>query len=332
MKRRNFLRTLGMGTGAAMASVTGGSMFRFAQAQVANPKILIVVFQRGGCDGLNTVVPYGDGEYYNLRPSIRILPPSANAQSAIDLDGFFGLHPGLAPFKPLYDSGVLAVMPATHYPDASRSHFDGQDNLESGGTEPEFGWLNRYLEVSSGAGMRAIGVGGSLPHALKGNEVVSVFDNLTSFTLDLPPDEEQFILQRIAAVYGQTADPTKRYRELLHTVGRTVVNDLATINSIADPNSYQPEFGANYPGTRFGRQLRQTAQLIKEGLGLEVASLGLGGWDTHDGQGGAAGRQADLHADFAGSIAAFYQDLGARTSDVVILTMTEFGRTARENG
>ncbi|MEM7255710.1 MAG: DUF1501 domain-containing protein, partial [Pseudomonadota bacterium] len=296
------------------------------------PKTLVVVFQRGGCDGLNTVIPYGDGDYYSLRPSIGVPAPSGAAGSAIDLNGFFGLHPALGALKPVYDAGDLAVLPATHYPGATRSHFDGQNNIEGAGEDIDFGWLNRYLEQTAGTGLRAVGIGGSLPRALKGNEVVSVFSNIGNFSLGLPPDEEQFILERISAVYGQTADPSKRYRELLHTVGRTVVNDLALIEGIQDPNQYQPANGAVYPDSTFGRQLRETAQLIKEGLGLEVASLGIGGWDTHDNQGGAQGRQATRHGDFASGLAAFYTDLGSQMNDVLVLTMTEFGRTAAENG
>jgi uncharacterized protein (DUF1501 family) len=338
--RRTFLRALAGTTAGAGTFVLDHPFrprFRLANAQLATGKTLVVVFQRGGCDGLNTVVPYGDGEYYVLRPTIGIAPPSGgDPASAIDLDGFFGLHPGLADLKPVFDDGDMAVFPTAHYPEASRSHFTGQEWIESGApVDDTDGWLNRHL-VSAAAStgeLRGVGIGSSLPHALRGDAVVSVFNNLADFTLDLPAAEEQFILDRLFPVYGQTPDPAKLNHELVHRFGRVVINDLSVVAGI-DVDGYEPAPGASYPNTTFGRQMRQTAQLIKEGVGLEVATLGIGGWDNHSDQGGGdlGGRQARRFVDFAGGIAAMYHDLGSLMDDVVILTMTEFGRTAKENG
>lgn len=301
----------------------------------------MVVFQRGGCDGLNTVVPYGDDTYYNLRPSIAIAPPNAgNPEAAIPLQDdthadFFGLHPALAAFDPIYKAGDLAVLPTVHYPDASRSHFDSQAFIESADTAKSLdGWLNRHLSTSSTtADLRAVGFGGTLPHALKGPEIVSSFNNLTHFNLGLPSAESDALLQRLTPIYGQTPNLNVPYQESLHHFGRVLVHDLDVISQVTS-TPYVPANGAVYPSSTFGKQLQQTAQLIKSGVGLEIATLSMGGWDTHGNQGGgnAHGSQARRLADFANSIAAFYNDLGGQMQDVMVLTMTEFGRTAKENG
>ncbi len=341
--RREFLRFLATAGASTAAFALGGPLRpRLAFGQGAAGRVLVVIFQRGGCDGLNTVVPYGDPDYYALRPSIAVPPPAAgNAAAAVALDGFgapssfFGLHPGLAPLLRVWSDGHLAVLPATHYPDASRSHFDGQGNVESGAaTATVDGWLNRHLvSLPRPAALRAVGVGDELPHALRGPLVVSAFNDLASFRLGLPADEEQALLTDLGRVYSQSADDGRAYRELVLGHGRAVVNDLAVLSGI-DPNGYQPANGAAYPASPFGRQLRQIAQVIKSDLGLEVAALSIGGWDTHSNQGGGegSGQQARRHQDFAGGIAALYDDLGAGIADVTILTMTEFGRTAAQNG
>ncbi len=341
MNRRGFLKTL-MGTSCAACAFALDHPLRprVRLAEAATGKTLVVVFQRGGCDGLNAVVPYGEDAYYNLRPTIAIAPPSVgDAEAAIALDDdthpdFFGLHPALAAFDPIYKAGDLAVLPAVHYPEASRSHFDSQAFIESADTEKLLdGWLNRHLSTSSiTADLRAVGFGGTLPHALKGPEIVSAFNNLTHFKLGLPEAESNALLQRLTPIYGQTPDLNIPYQEPLHQFGRVLVHDLDVISRVT-ATPYVPANGAAYPSSSFGTQLQQTAQLIKSGVGLEIAALSMGGWDTHGKQGGgsADGVQARRFADFANSIAAFYHDLGSQMNDVVVLTMTEFGRTAKEN-
>ena len=335
MKRREFLRYLAsVSATTAAAALTNPLRPRLSFAQTANGKTLVVVFQRGGCDGVNTVIPYGDPEYTQLRPGIAIAPPNgANPNSAIDLDGFLGLHPALRPLQTIWDDGNLAVLPAVQYPNATRSHFDGQQNIESAADATDLdGWLNRHLvTLPRPASLRAVGLESALPHSLRGSEIVSSFRDIGSFNLGLSAAEDQALLTELNRVYSQQPDSSKAYRDLVTGFGRVLVNDLAVLSSI-DPDSYVVENGAAYPNSTFGRQMRQVAQLIKQGLGLEVAALGIGGWDTHSSQGGPFGRQASRHADFAAGIAALYTDLGAtRRDDVVILTMTEFGRTAAEN-
>ena len=343
MKRREFLRFLATaGAGTAAFAFTNPLRPRLAFAQSGSGRVLVVIFQRGGCDGLNTVIPFGDPSYYALRPTIGVPPPDpADPTSAVALNGFgappdfFGLHPGLAPLRRIWNDGRLAVLPATHYPNASQSHFDGQENIESGAVRatPD-GWLNRHLVAQPRpAALRAVSFGDELAHALRGQLIVSAFNDIASFRLGLAADQEQALLTDLSRVYSQASDDGKAYRRLVLGTGRAVVNDLAVLSGI-DTAAYQPANGAAYPNSSYGRQLRQVAQLITSDVGLEVAALSIGGWDTHSNQGAGepSGQQARRHADFAAGIAALYTDLGARIADVTILTMTEFGRTSAENG
>jgi uncharacterized protein (DUF1501 family) len=336
LKRRDFLR-YALSAAAGTAAAVYGNPFRlrarFADAQVATGKSLVVVFQRGGCDGLNTVVPYGDPDYYRLRRTIAIPAPGSGSTAALDLNGFFGLHPGLSALLPMYQAGDLAVLPAVQYPNASQSHFDGQFWIETatygGGAD---GWLNRHLvTLPRNVSLRAVGFGSELPDALRGQAVVSAFNDIGDFTLGLPGVDESALLADLSRIYSQDPD-SRAYRSLVQGYGRVLINDLTVLSGV-DPSTYVPANGAVYPSTGFGSQMRQIAQLIKADLGLEVASLSIGGWDTHSGQGGGqpSGQQSQRHQDFANGIAAFHRDLGTRMNDVLVVTMTEFGRTAAEN-
>ena len=344
IKRRDFLRgsikaVLGAGlVGSQLTPSPLNLLIRPAMAQSAPAPTLVVIFQRGGCDGLNTVIPYGDDDYYALRPTIAVTPPDpADPDSALDLDGFFGLHPGLAGLKGIFDQGDLAVMPAVQYPDYSRSHFDSQNFIESGVREDNRdGWLNRYLNSSDGASaagqLRAVNFGGSLAQSLRGPVPVSSFSSIAAFNLGLADTEERELVDTVLPVYQQ-ARQDDHYRDLVREFGLVQFNNLDIARSI-DTAGYQPANAAQYPDNSYGRQLREVAQLIKQGVGLEVATVSVGGWDTHSNQGGgeADGRQARNFRNFGDGVAALYTDLGAAMDNVVILTMTEFGRTAHENG
>ncbi len=328
MQKRDFLKYM-------LATTAGGSWLTqsvsTAMAATA-PKSLVVIFQRGGCDGLNVMVPYAENEYYNLRPTIAIAPPGSNG-GALDLDGFFGLHPAMSSLYDLYQRGNVAAFPAVHYTNASRSHFDSQQYIENAEVNRgNKGWLNRHLSSSENSvGMRGVSFGSSLARALDGPVSVSAFSDLRNLDLDLDTATEQRLINRLSGIYNQNTSNRRPYDDLLRRSGRTFLNDLNFINSI-DVNNYQVENGANYPRNNYGRQLAQTAQLIKTGAGLELATIDLAGWDTHFSQGGATGAMASRLGDFSDGIAAFYQDLGSQMTDVMVLTMTEFGRTARENG
>lgn len=294
-------------------------------------KTLIAIFQRGAVDGLNMVVPFGESAYYSLRPSIAIAKPAAgNAETAVNLDGFFGLHPGLASFKPLWDSKRLAIIHATGSPDNTRSHFDAQDYMESatpGVKSTADGWLNRFLQSKSdpeGRVFRAVSMTQTMPRVLQGKAPTLAISNLADFNIragrssaSVQGGFEQIYDQSVNDALGGTGKETFE-----------AVNYLKRVN----PAQYQPENGAQYPRTPFGTRLLQIAQLIKAGVGLEVAFADIGGWDTHVNQGSARGQLGNLLQQFGNGITALYTDLGNRMDDVVILTMSEFGRTARENG
>jgi len=337
MNRRGFLRSaLSAGIATGLFLVDNPLRPRIRLAQAGSGKTLISIFQRGGCDGLNTVVPYGEDEYYNLRPTIGIAPPNpGDPLSALDLDGFFGLHPSLAPFLPLYNSGALAILPAVQYPNSSHSHFSGAVFIAIRAPINNInGWLNRHLASHPHSDqLRAISFGSDVSQALRGDVFVSSFNDINSFNLGVGSDVEATLLSRLLGIYNQPlAEPTQ-YRQLVQNSGRTIFNDLDVLRTI-DTSNYTPENGAVYPNNRYGRQLMQIAQLIKAGVGLETATVNINGWDTHSVQGGGdpGGRQARQLRTFSEGIAALYADLGTRMSDVVILTMTEFGRTAKQNG
>ena len=291
-------------------------------------KILVAIFQRGAVDGLNVVVPFGEKRYYELRPTLAIPAPAGGANSAIDLDGFFGLHPALAPLKPIYDARRLAIVDAVGSPDPTRSHFDAQDYMESGtpGLKATTdGWMNRALPKAAmkTSPVRAIGLGSSLPRSLRGRNAAVAIDNLKEFQIKDASGSASF-----ETMYNATLDT------LLHGAGKDTFEAVKMLQAI-QKQSYTPEGGAQYPKGRFGQSLLQIARLIRAGAGLQVAFADVGGWDTHVNQSAgppAQGQLANHLAEFGQALAAFYQDLGDRMEHVTVVTMSEFGRAAQENG
>jgi uncharacterized protein (DUF1501 family) len=294
-------------------------------------KTLIAIFQRGAVDGLNMVVPHGERAYYDLRPGIGIAKPGS-ADGAVNLDGFFGLHPSLAPLKPFWDSRRLAIVHAVGSPDNTRSHFDAQDYMESatpGLKATADGWLNRYLQSKSDperSPFRAVSMTQLTPRAMQGKAPTLAVSNLSDFAIRAGQNSAS-VQGGFEAIYGQTAN------DMLGGTGKETfeaVNYLKKVNLA----QYQPQNGAQYPRTPFGNSLLQIAQLIKGGVGLEVAFTDTPGlnWDTHANEGNGRGQLGNLLQQFSNAIAALYTDLGPRMDDVMILTMSEFGRTARENG
>ncbi len=352
MQRRVFMKN------GALALVTVGlspSLLRrtvFAQQLTggaatlgnARGKVLVCLFQRGAADALNVVVPHGEAAYYRLRPTIAVPRPSlAATNSAIDLDGFFGLHPSLAPLKGLWSQGILAPVHAVGSPSSTRSHFDAQDYMESGtpdvkGTKD--GWLNRYLaargtcedcgpgarEARGGHGrdsslFRAVSMTQQTPRILMGPEASVAMNAIEEFAIRASGP---------AAANVESMYATGR-ADVVHAAGGEMVEAMKILKA-ANLAQYQARNGAEYPRSQFGQRLRQIAQLIKSDIGLEIAFADVGGWDTHVNQGGATGQLANRLTDFAQAINALVTDLGDRMADVVILTMSEFGRTARQNG
>ena len=285
-------------------------------------KILIAIFQRGAVDGLNMVVPFGEPRYYQLRPSIAIPKPDATPASAVDLDGFFGLHPSLATLKPMFDARHLAIVDAVGSPDPTRSHFDAQDYMESGTPGLKAtgdGWMNRALlkPVGPRSPLRAVSLGSGLSRTLRGGNDAIAVNNLNDF---------QVRDQKSAATFESMYDHS--HDTVLHGTGKETFSAVKIMQSI-QKQSYTPANGAKYPAGKFGQNLQQIARLIKADVGIEVAFAEIGGWDTHVNE---SNQLSNNLREFAESLAALYQDLGDRMADVTVVTMSEFGRTVRENG
>jgi uncharacterized protein (DUF1501 family) len=330
--RRYFLKQ----GGVAMVGLS--AMPAFLQRAVAatpmpNKKQLVVLFQRGAADGLNIVVPFGESNYYRLRPSIAIPQPKrGGGDAAIDLDGFFGLHPSLAPLEPLFHKNQLAIVHAAGSPDPTRSHFDAQDFMESGTPglkSTEDGWLNRTLETvpeENASPFRAVAMGPNLPRMLHGSAPAIALPDLKQFkVMAQAPGMNQMVEGGFEAMYAQSVD------HALHGTGTETFEAIDLLRK-ADPAKYQPENGAQYPTSRLGQSLQQIGQLLKANIGVEILFVDCGGWDNHVNEGGVQGQLSNLLKDLGSGLAAFHQDMGDRMQDIVVVTMSEFGRTAKENG
>jgi len=324
LSRRIFLRH---GALAIVGTAAVPAFLRRAASGATAPgtrrKCLVVIFQRGAADGLNIVVPHGEPAYYAMRPSIHIPRPSV-----IDLDGFFGLHPAMSPLEPLWSQKQLAIVHAAGSPDPTRSHFDAQDFMESGtpGVAREDGWLNRTLHSlpDSHPALRAVAMGPSMPRILSGSEPVIAINQLHDFTI-VNGNRNAAVQNSFEAMYAGSVDAA------LHGSAQETFEALKMLQS-ANPAQYSPAAHANYPQGRFGGSLKQLAQLIKANLGVEIAFADIGGWDHHVNEGSTEGQLANVLRDFSQSLAAFWTDLGDLAEDTVVVTVSEFGRTAGENG
>ena len=335
--RRYFIKTAGLslfGVGLVPSFLRRTAFALEQPSGSARRKILVAVFQRGAADGLNIVVPFAERDYFAMRPTIAIPQPGRNAgegRGVIDLNGFFGLHPALASLKPLFDARHLAIVHAAGSPDNSRSHFDAQDYMESGTPgvkSTQDGWLNRTLQtehVPVDSPFQAVALGPSLPRILSGKASAVAVSNVNSFGIAGGNPAAAPLGNTFEAMYAQSVDA------VLHGTGQETFDAVKMLKS-ADPQHYTPAPGANYPKGRFGDALRQTAQLIKANLGVQIAFTDIGGWDHHVNEGAVEGQLSNVLRDFSQSIAAFWTDLGPLGEDTVIVTMSEFGRTARENG
>jgi uncharacterized protein (DUF1501 family) len=328
LSRRLFLKSAGVA--AAAYGTVPSFLLRTAYAQnpagagsAKNRPILIAIFQRGAADGISMVVPFGDSKYASLRPQIAIPAPSrGSSESALDLDGFFGLHPSLGSLKPLYDAGRLAMVHAVGSPDNSRSHFDAQDYMESaapGNKGVADGWLNRYMQTDpkpkGTAPFRAIAMSSNMPRTLLGPAPALAMTRIQDFDV------------RGGGRQGG-GDIYSAFEALWHNETFDAVKMLKDAN----PSRFQPENGAVYPNQPFSQSLMQIAQIIKADVGLEVAFADLSGWDTHANQGAVAGQLSQRLREFGDGIAALYRDLGDRMRNIVVVTMTEFGRSIKQNG
>ncbi|BDC53121.1 hypothetical protein F183_A54360 [Bryobacterales bacterium F-183] len=316
MNRRLFLKSSAL----AMFGVGASPLWLSKAAAAATnnngarKKVLIAIFQRGAVDGLNMVVPHGEARYYELRPTIAIKNP-------LDLDGMFGLHPSLEPLMTPWKDGKLAIVNAAGSPDPTRSHFDAQDYMESGTpgvkSTPD-GWLNRALPGGKPPSpVRAVSLGPSLPRTMRGAREAVAISNLKDFRIANAKDSESF-----ESMYASTMD------KMLAGTSKDTFDAVRAVQNV-ERSVYTPANNARYPDTRFGNSMKQIARLIKADAGLEVAFADMGGWDTHVNE---VPQLSNLLRDFGGTLGAFYTDMGDRMADITIVTMSEFGRTARENG
>ncbi|MEX0802190.1 MAG: DUF1501 domain-containing protein [Candidatus Binatia bacterium] len=321
--RRSFLKSAGLGFVALGLPPAFLVRAAGAQEQDARGKVLVVIFQRGGMDGLNVVIPFKDPAYYQLRPNIAIGEPASGEEKAIDLDGFYGLHPALAPLKELYNKGHLAIIHAAGSPDNTRSHFDAQDYMEigtSGIRNTPDGWLNRCLRERSKteSPMRGVAMTTRTPRMLAGSTPTLTLSSIEEFRL-----RHEKLGSSLKKLYANSSDP------LFRQGGASLFEAMATLRKV---ETKIPGSMAIYPNGRFGHNMKQVARLIKSDVGLEIAFVEIEGWDTHVNEGGATGQLANRLKELGAALGAFYQDLDDRMEDVVLLTMSEFGRTARENG
>jgi uncharacterized protein (DUF1501 family) len=341
MDRRYFLKSSGIAL-ASFGMIAAAPKFlrQFAEAATlenayGRKKILITVFQRGAVDGLNMIVPHGAGEYYDLRRNIAVPRPNKGDGGALDLDGFFGLHPSLKPLERFWNDKTLAVINSSGSPDNTRSHFDAQDYMESG--TPGYkatcdGWLNRVFQNKTdedASPFRAVAMTPQIPRTLMGRYPTVAMTNLQTFAIRAGQYTNS-VQGGFEGIWQEQAGDR---------LGETGKETFEAINFLkkANPAQYRPANGARYPANRFAANLRQIAQLIKAGVGMEAAFTDTPGlnWDTHANQavnGGSRGQLANLFNQFGSALAAFVTDLGAQMDDVVILTMSEFGRTVAENG
>jgi uncharacterized protein (DUF1501 family) len=327
--RRFFLRNgaLAVAGTAAIPSFLVRSVL--AEAATAPSGRLVVIFQRGAADGLNVVVPYREKNYYSMRPTIAI-----PEKQVLDLDGFFGLHPSLASFQPLYSQGHLAIVHAAGSPDMSRSHFDAQDYMESGTPgikSTSDGWLNRALQSEDlrhqceHTAFRALALGAQVPRTLTGKVPALAIPNLNNFAVGGHVGQASPAAGAFEAMYSDSGD------KIFHPTGEATFEAVKMLRA-ADPAQYKPVAGIEYPNNEFGNNMKQIAQLLKSNLGVEAAFTDVGGWDTHQNQGSVDGQLSNRLREFSDAISAFWRDMGDAGENVTVVTMSEFGRTARQNG
>jgi len=327
LSRRGFIGTTAVVGATSLSQVAFGGGRGSDRAR----DVLVVVFLRGGMDGLTAAVPYGDPDLYNARPTLAINPPG-QTDGALDLDGFFGLAPSCAALMPAYSQGDLAIVHATGSPDPSRSHFAAQRYMETatpnmGQTSITDGWIGRHLQTISplGAGdLRALAVQSFLPRSMAGGPGALPVNDPSNFDFPGVPALASALRGVIEDTYAEAAEPLKG----------AASSSLGAIDLLAgvDFDGYQPANGAVYPNGSFGEGLVATAAMIKADIGLECVELDIGGWDHHSAMGPVDGTLAGMLENLSGGLSALYDDLGRDMSRVTVVVMSEFGRRVAENG
>lgn len=337
--RRGFLKAggialFGIGLGGVPSFVAQAAQMIQAPALFKRRKTLVCIFQRGAMDGLMAVTPFTDQYLKAARPTLFMSAANnTTTKPLIDLDGKFGLHPSMASFESVFKDGRLGIVHGIGSPNNTRSHFDAQDYMESGtpfnkGTAS--GWLNRavgQLGHDTATPFQAVSLTSSLPRSFYGDEPTIAVNNLQDFAIQMRGNQSgaNMASKSFEDLYDQTTST------LLKETGKESFEAMKMLQKI-DTKNYKPTNGAVYPNTNLGNSLKQIAQMIKMDLGLEVAFAESGGWDTHFNQGAANGIFARNVTDLSESMMAFWADMGTLQDDVTIMTMTEFGRTVKQNG
>lgn len=290
-----------------------------------NADILIYIFQRGAADGLNLVVPYADNDYYAHRPNLAIPAPNTEEDSVLDLDGFFGLNPDLSALMPIYENKDLAMIHACGSLESDHSHFTTQAFVDRGTTDSGIGsgWLARYVNSyadENSTAFKSVAMSSAVPKSLVGAEQVVALNTIEDFNIIAPDSEVELIKSKLSDLFSQE-----------QSLDNAAQATFAALDSVAELSleDYPVENDAQYPTSSFGSKLRDLAILIKSGIGVETATLNIGGWDTHNQQAPAL---STLAQDYADSLAAFYTDMGDNIANITVITLTEFGRRASENG
>lgn len=313
-----------------MDIIRQGFLRKLLFAKNKQQNTLVCIFLRGGADTLNFVVPYGDDDYYRLRPSIHIAAPKNNKrESAVRLDDFYAFHPKLSPLYPLFKEGKLGIVQAVGSDNTSGSHFEAQDQMEHGSSQQQLigsGWLGRHLRLHNNEHKKAISavaMGTTIPESLRGAPNINVIQSLRDLKIHTASGNSQSARDAIAKMYGIQSSALNQH-------GQDTLGLLQKIENL-QKSEYHPENNAHYPQNSFGRELREVARLIKGQLGLQVACIDLGGWDTHFFQGQESGLQAGNIDILAKGLAAFDADLHRYENSVTTIVMTEFGRRVYEN-
>ena len=331
LSRRGFLA----GAGVALGTLTGLSS-ALAQVQLRPDRregnVVVILFLRGGADGLSFFVPYREDGYHRVRPSVGLAAPTNQSAAAnlrtLDLDGFFGLNPALAALLPLYREGQLAGVHAVGSNDGTHSHFEAMSAMERGlaeeGPGPSDGWLARHLNATAQATdtpLRAVSLGTTMPDSLRGAKNAIAMERLDEFRIDVSDARKAKVLAHLERM-GQSG------HDQASISARETVRTLRALD-LARTGHVTPATG--YPDSDLGRALRDVAALSRAKVGLEVACVDKGGWDSHVTQGAGEGWVPNLLKDLGDCLAAFYKDLGPESSRVTTVVMTEFGRRVQEN-
>ncbi|TCD03475.1 DUF1501 domain-containing protein [Pedobacter psychroterrae] len=337
--RRGFIKAGGLALfGIGMGGVPGFLMDAVAGTNklglFKRRKIMVCIFQRGAMDGLMAVTPFTDQYLKAARPTLFMsAAKNTSGKSLIDLDGRFGLHPSMAGFESVFRDKRMAIVHGIGSPNSTRSHFDAQDYMESGtpfrkGTES--GWLNRAVGLlghDAATPFQGVSLTSSLPRAFYGDNPAVAISNLQDFNIQMKGNLKgaNMAAKSFEDLYDQTASG------LLKETGKESFDAIKMLQK-TDTKNYKPANNAIYPNTALGNSLKQIAQLIKMDVGMEVAFAESGGWDTHFNQGRDTGIFARNVNDLSESIMAFWADMGTLQDDVTVMTMTEFGRTVKQNG